>query len=177
MEEVWSIIGGTDGTSTRQAGTTNGRTDAERPPFHVCSHGEPGSEKHYTVSRGGNGGQYDNDNEAGYAIDADMQGSKNKMRISHFDHGQNFCYNVVNGMVSKRCLLLWIYIYTDYGSAIYAWLKSPLKRSGRYIHETLTSNEIKAAEEEFRETRTTTNSKVAYLLRELSAFGIWAAHV
>ena len=41
----------------------------------------------------------------------------------------------------------------------------------RQIHETLTSDEIKAAEEEYRETRTTTNSKVAYLLRELSAFG------
>jgi hypothetical protein len=41
----------------------------------------------------------------------------------------------------------------------------------RELHESLTSDEIKAAEEEYRETRTTTNSKVAYLLRELSAFG------
>src|ERR1700740_2113826 len=41
----------------------------------------------------------------------------------------------------------------------------------RQLHESLTSDEIKAAEEEYRETRTTTNSKVAYLLRELSAFG------
>jgi Helitron helicase-like domain at N-terminus len=41
----------------------------------------------------------------------------------------------------------------------------------KQIHETLTSDEIKAAEDEYRETRTTTNSKVAYLLRELSAFG------
>jgi hypothetical protein len=41
----------------------------------------------------------------------------------------------------------------------------------KQIHETLTSDEIKAAEEEYRETRTMTNPKVAYLLRELSAFG------
>lgn len=41
----------------------------------------------------------------------------------------------------------------------------------KQIHETLTSDEIKAAEEEYRETRTTTNPKGAYLLRELSAFG------
>jgi len=41
----------------------------------------------------------------------------------------------------------------------------------RELHESLTSDEIKAAEDEYRETRTTTNSKVAYLLRELSAFG------
>jgi hypothetical protein len=41
----------------------------------------------------------------------------------------------------------------------------------KHIHETITSDEIKAAEEEYRETRTTTNDGVAYLLRELSAFG------
>src|SRR6267378_7456147 len=37
----------------------------------------------------------------------------------------------------------------------------------RQIHETLTSDEIKAAGDEYRDT----NSKVVYLLRELSAFG------
>ena len=42
----------------------------------------------------------------------------------------------------------------------------------KQLHKSLTSEEIKAAEEEYRETRTTTNSKVAYLLRELSAFGL-----
>jgi hypothetical protein len=41
----------------------------------------------------------------------------------------------------------------------------------RQIYETLTSDEIKVAEDESREIRTTSNSKVAYLLRELSAFG------
>ena len=55
------------------------------------------------------------------------------------------------------------------GLAICAWPKSFEKV--RELHESLTSDEIKAAEEEYRETRTTTNSKVAYLLRELSAFG------
>src|SRR6266850_568000 len=41
----------------------------------------------------------------------------------------------------------------------------------KQIYETLTPEEIKAAEEEYRQTRTTTNPKVSYLLRELSAFG------
>ena len=39
------------------------------------------------------------------------------------------------------------------------------------IFNSLTAEEIGTAEEEYRETRRTTNNKVAYILRELSAFG------
>ncbi|KDN72074.1 putative conserved hypothetical protein [Colletotrichum sublineola] len=41
----------------------------------------------------------------------------------------------------------------------------------RRIVTSLTSDEIEEAEEEYRETRTTSNKNVAYLIRELSAFG------
>ena len=39
------------------------------------------------------------------------------------------------------------------------------------IHKSLTSDEIRKAENEYRETRTTSNPRITYLLRELSAFG------
>jgi Helitron helicase-like domain at N-terminus len=97
-------------------------------------------------------------------------------------------------MVSRISLLLWTYTYKTIGGRFATHPSFPflifnmLVRSEnrrisnirmakksfgkvKQIHETLTSDEIKAAEEEYRETRTTTNSKVAYLLRELSAFG------
>src|SRR5467141_2590789 len=113
------------------------------------------------------------------------------MPISAFGLGQDFSYN---GMVSKICLLLWIHTYKNCRWSICHALFVPflifnmLVRSEnrrisnirmakksfdnvKQIHETLTLDEIKAAEEEYRETRTTTNPRVAYLLRELSAFG------
>jgi Helitron helicase-like domain at N-terminus len=115
------------------------------------------------------------------------------MLISAFGLGQDCSYN---GMVSKICPLLWIYIYKtcmaggrfathpSFPFLVFNMLvRSENRRISnirmakksfdrvKQIYETLTSGEIKAAEEEYRETRTTTNPKVAYLLRELSAFG------
>ena len=113
------------------------------------------------------------------------------MPISAFGLGQDFSYN---GMVSKICLLLWIYTYKTVGgrfsthpSFLFLIFNMLVRSENRrisnirmtkksfdkvkQIYEALMSDEIKAAEEEYRETRTTTNPRVAYLLRELSAFG------
>jgi hypothetical protein len=113
------------------------------------------------------------------------------MPISHSDHGQNSFYG---GTVSKICVCYRSILTRNVGGRFathpsFAFLvfnmllRSENRRIShirmakncfekvKQIHETLTSEEIKAAEEEYRKTRTTTNSKIAYLLRELSAFG------
>jgi hypothetical protein len=104
-------------------------------------------------------------------------------------------------MVSRISLLLWTYTYKTIGGRFATHPSFPFlifnmlvrsenrrisnirmaKKSFDKVKQigprtsineiALTPDEIKAAEEEYRETRTTTNSKVAYLLRELSAFG------